>query len=110
MFKFFRRKRAKNNWNSDMDLYELNEQEAEMLMGGSPVRHLIGGYQAPRWQPNTPMMRLEAPGYQPFPAMSPQPTWQQPPGWVQQLRASTYNEPAFPEQPMQRQYDYGRQS
>ncbi len=109
MFKFFRRKRAKNNWNSSMDLYELNEQEAEMLMGGSPVRHLIGGQQDLRWQQNTPAMRFEGTNYQPFPVVSPQPPWQQPPSWVQQFRTSTYNEQAFPSQSMQGQQDYGRQ-
>jgi hypothetical protein len=42
MFNFFK-KRAKSKRHSTTDFYELNEQEMDMLMGGSPVRSLIGG-------------------------------------------------------------------
>ena len=42
MFNFFK-KRAKSKQRPSMDFYELNEQEMDMLMGGSPVRSLIGG-------------------------------------------------------------------
>ena len=83
MFKFLRSRQAKKNRRSIIDLYELNEQETEMLMGGSPVRHLIGstGNNTPHWQ-RTTNMGFNSTSYQPFTATPSQNTWQQAPSWV----------------------------
>jgi len=80
MFKFFRVKRAKNNWNSDMDLYELNEQEAKCSWEAHRFVHLIGGYRpalaAEHAYDEVRGTRLPAISGDVSPA-----SWQQPPGW-----------------------------
>jgi hypothetical protein len=96
MFNLFQRKRHKKNWRStsEMDLYELSEQETDMLMGGSPVRSLIGGENKPSYWQNSSPRNFDGTGYQPFPAMYPQNTWSQSPSWLQQLG----NDPALSRQ------------
>jgi hypothetical protein len=96
MFKFLQRRHAKKNGHHTVDLYELNEQELETLMGGSPVRHLIGGeYNTPPRQLTTNMgfnsasTGFDNASYQPFQATYPQNTWQQAPSWVQQIGEET---------------------
>jgi hypothetical protein len=84
MFKFFKSKQAKNKRHPAVDLYELNEQETEMLLGGSPVRYLLGGIgnHVPFRQRST-NMGFEPANYPPLNATLPHNTWQQGPSWVQ---------------------------
>src|SRR6476661_3885207 len=82
MFNFFK-KRAKNKRHSTMDFYELNDQEMDMLMGGSPVRSLLGGadHDNMSWLPNQQndgsSFQSLVPGLKPFsPSMNhPQLGW-----------------------------------
>src|SRR5690242_4708176 len=90
MFKFFKSRRARKNRRLSADLYELNEQEMEMLLGGSPVRSLIAGEgnNAPFGRPSSPMgfptMGFNGASYQPLPSTPYQDTtWQQRQSWLQ---------------------------
>lgn len=82
MFHFFRSRRAKSKLHSRLSLYELNERETDLLMGGSPVRQLISArHQAPAWMrtfdgTHAPAMTVAPPstGWQPTPTWA-TPTW-----------------------------------
>ncbi len=82
MFNFFK-KRAKNKRHSTVDFYELNDQEMETLMGGSPVSQLIGGGHSDTmlWPPS---QRYDGSNYQSLlvPSFSPDASRQQHLDWV----------------------------
>jgi UDP:flavonoid glycosyltransferase YjiC (YdhE family) len=65
-----------------MDLYELNEQEAEMLLGGSPVRQILSVRHLPTANVGLDNARYQSWNANQLHVIPPQNQWQQPPAWV----------------------------
>jgi hypothetical protein len=89
MFNFLK-KRAKNKRHSTVDFYELNDQEMETLMGGSPISQLIGGGHSDTmlWPPS---QRYDGSNYQSLlvPSFSPDASRQQHLDWVSMVEDKT---------------------
>lgn len=89
MFNFLKFRRARKNKRFSADIHELNEQEMEMLLGGSPVRTLLTvGNKSPfeQYMTNTRFtdVGFNDARYQPLPSTPYQDmTWRQRPSWLQ---------------------------
>ena len=84
MFKFIFR-RTKKASRMPSGVYDLNEQDLEGLVGGTPVRHLLYPSSAPRWiRGATNGLASGDAGYSRYTQVFPGSQWQSNMGWVYQ--------------------------